>query len=67
MTEYLEDIKLGLEGKATLYENKAQRLQFNNNQLLESKKFWEMAKQNREEAQEIQKKIDEKKKNRTCG
>jgi hypothetical protein len=64
--EYLEDLKRGIEGKATLYENKAQRLQFESNQLFEAKKFWEMADQNREAAKEIQQKIDEKKQNKTC-
>ena len=62
--QYLEDLKLGLEGRATRYENQAQRLQFEKDQLIEAKRFWNMADQNRKAATELEKKIIEKKKER---
>lgn len=58
--KYLEDLKQGLEGRATRYENQAQRLQFDKDQLLEAKRFWNMAEQNRKAAAEIELKIQEK-------
>jgi hypothetical protein len=62
--KYLEDLKLGLEGRAIRYENQAQRLQFDKDQLLEAKRFWNMADQNRKAAAELEQKIQEKKKER---
>lgn len=62
--EYLEDLKQGIEGRAVKYENQAQRLQFYADQLVEAKRYWEMAKQSREAAKELDKKIAEKKKER---
>ena len=51
--EYLEDIKVGLEGRATKYENKAQYLQFNDKYLQEAKRYWKLAELNRKTAKEI--------------
>lgn len=62
--EYLQDLKLGLEGRAARYENKAQRFQFNSDKLVESKRLWKMAEQNRKAAADIQAQIDLKKEER---
>jgi hypothetical protein len=59
--EYLQDLQRGLEGRATRYENKAQRFQFEQDKLVESKRFWKMAEQNRKAAADIQAQIDLKK------
>ena len=59
--EYLEDLKRGLEGRAIRYENQAQRLQFEKDQQIESRRLWNMAEQNRQAAAELDKKITEKK------
>lgn len=62
--QYLEDLKRGLEGRAIRYENQAQRLQFEKDQLIESKRFWNMAEQNRKASAELDQKIKEKKQER---
>lgn len=62
--EYLQDLKVGLEGRATRYENKAQRFQFNSDKLVESKRLWALAEQNRKAASDIQAQIDLKKEER---
>ena len=59
--QYLEELKLGLEGRAVRYENQAQRLQFEKDQQIEAKRLWNMAAQNRQAAEELDKKIKEKK------
>lgn len=62
--EYLQDLKVGLEGRAARYENKAQRFQFNSDKLVESKRLWALAEQNRKAAADIQAQIDLKKEER---
>lgn len=58
--QYLEDLKRGLDGRAIRYENQAQRLQFDQEQLIEAKRFWNMAEQNKKASAELEQKIKEK-------
>lgn len=62
--EYLEEVKRGFESKAAQYENMAQELQFQNNNLQDAKRYWRMADANKEAAKEVEKKIEAKKKER---
>lgn len=57
----LEEIKRGLESEALKFEDKAQRLQFQENRLQDAKKFWKMAEVNREAAKKVDEEIKEKK------
>lgn len=58
--EYLEDARRGLESAAIKYENQAQRYQFNSDQLVEAKRFWKLAEQNRNAIKDIDKKLQDK-------
>jgi peptidoglycan hydrolase CwlO-like protein len=49
----LEKMRAGLQGKISKYENKAQRIQFQN-RLQEAKRYWQAA----EEAKKVVKEID---------
>ena len=62
--QYLEDLKRGLESRAIKYENQAQRLQFDANQLAEAKRYWNLAEQNRKAVEEIDEKIKQKQEER---
>ena len=56
--EELENIKRGYLSKANRFDDQAERLQFQDRSLLESRRFSELAQQNREKAQRAQIEID---------
>ena len=55
----LKEMKLGYESKAVRHINQAQRLQFVQGEQLTAKRYWELAEENKQIAEHIQKDIDE--------
>lgn len=62
--EELERVKRGYEAKAIRHEDQAERLQFRGGLMLEVRRHWELAAENREMAQRVQEEIDALKKRR---
>src|SRR3990167_10366818 len=56
--ERLEEVKRGYEAKALRHENQAERLQFDGQTYLETRRHLELADENRQKAAEVQKEID---------
>jgi hypothetical protein len=54
----LQDKKLGFEGKAILHEDQADRLQFNDETYLETRRHFQLAEENRAKAQAVQQEIE---------
>ena len=54
----LKDMKVGFEGKALRAEDQANRLQFEDNYGIETRKYYKIAAQNREKAAKVQEEID---------
>lgn len=54
----LQDKKHGFEGKAIFHEDQADRLQFNDNTFLETRRHFQLAEENRAKAQAVQQEID---------
>jgi predicted transcriptional regulator len=54
----LEEMKRGYEGRALRHENQAERLQFEDQAVLETRKHNQLAEENREKAAAIQREID---------
>jgi len=57
--QQLEEMKRGYEGRALRHENLAQRLQFQQDELLTARRHWQLAKENREIAEKVQVQIDQ--------
>lgn len=57
--EQLEDEKMGYEAAALRHEDQAERMQFENRMVLETRRHLELAQENREKAAIIQKEIDQ--------
>lgn len=57
----LEKMRAGLQGKISKYENKAQRIQFQN-RLQEAKRYWQAAEEAKKVVKEINVQIDVRKK-----
>ena len=55
----LEDIKMGYLAKALRHEDQAERMQFENRMVLETRRHLELAQENRNKAAEIQREIDQ--------
>ena len=62
--EQLEDMKRGYEARALRHENQAERLQFDTQAVLETRRHNQLAEENREKAALLQKEIDELKEER---
>ncbi len=62
--EELKEMKRGFEGKAIRAENQAERMQFEDRYLLETRQYFRVAEENRRKAELAQEEIDrlEKKK-----
>jgi hypothetical protein len=56
--EQLEEMKRGYESRALRAENQATRLQFQDQYVLETRRYWEIAEENRAIAEKIQEEID---------
>ena len=56
--EELENLKRGYVSKANRLDDQAERLQFEDNSFLESRRFSELAQENRDKAQRTQDEID---------
>ncbi|HEX5034423.1 MAG TPA: hypothetical protein VFW62_08095 [bacterium] len=56
--EQLEEMKRGYESRALRHENQAERLQFDNQAVLETRRHIQLAEENREKAALIQEEID---------
>lgn len=56
--EQLEEIKRGYEARALRHENQAERLQFDTQAVLETRRHNRLAEENRKKAALVQKKID---------
>ena len=62
--KYLEDVKRGYEAKATMYADRAQELQFEEDRLQDAKRYWRLSDLNKKAAEEVEKEIETKKKQR---
>lgn len=60
-TEKLEELKKGYESRAARYEDLGERLQFQEDSLMEARRYFRLAEENRRKAQEIEKQIEERK------
>jgi hypothetical protein len=56
--EELENLKRGYLSRANRFDDQAERLQFQDRSLLESRRFSELAQENRDKAQRTQEEID---------
>jgi hypothetical protein len=56
--EELQDMKLGFEARALRHEDQADRLQFNDETYLETRRHIQLAEENRAKAAAVQKEID---------
>ena len=56
--EQLQEIKRGFEGKAIRAENQADRLQFEDQYVVETRRYYRIADENREKARKVQEEID---------
>lgn len=56
--EELKDMKRGFEGRAIRAENQADRLQFEDKFVLETRRYYQVAEENREKAERVQEEID---------
>ncbi len=56
--EELQEMKRGFEGRALRHENQAERLQFIDRDMLEARRHWQLADENRAKAQAVQDQID---------
>lgn len=67
--EELKEVKRGFEGKAIRAENQAERMQFEDQFILETRQYFKAAEENRRKAQLVQEEIDrlEKKKAELLG
>src|SRR3989344_5839035 len=54
----LQEMKRGYEARALRHEDEAERLQFDDQTYLETRRHLQLAAENREKAEEIQKEID---------
>lgn len=54
----LEEMKRGFEGRALRHENQAERLQFIDRDMLEARRHWQLADENRAKAGAVQAQID---------
>lgn len=57
--QQLEDMKRGYEGRALRHENQAEYLQFDQQAVLETRRHLQLAEENRNKADLIQKQIDQ--------
>src|SRR5579859_3592707 len=56
--EELQDMKKGYESRARRHEDQAQRLQFEDRAVLETRRHLDLAEENRAKAEAVQKEID---------
>lgn len=56
--EELIEIKRGYEGRAIWAENQADRMQFEDKYTLETRRYYQIAEENRQKAERIQEEID---------
>ena len=56
--EELVEMKRGFEGRALRHENQAERLQFIDRDMLEARRHWQLADENRAKAEAVQEKIN---------